>query len=665
MSEKKINPGINPNFLIERFCEEEKQILERLSKEWYLTSTGYEIKLGSSSYTSFLMKPVSIFSEMFNIEREVVCVFSPYPDFQPRTLDAFDKVYEQLNDVRSETVCRVLISKDSKIEERIDSLLKTDPENPIIIPFTYAELSSPYDPFFIRNRFRKHFYSRDLFDFLSPLKSDLYFFGRSQLVHELVNRHKSGEHTGLFGLRKSGKTSIIYAVERTLKASGSNYVSVDCESPSIHKLRWNELLEKIVLLYHGSIHSKVKINTEGRYEEKYAADSFQEDVLKIYQSKKRQNTLFLFDEVERITPSTASSLHWRDGEDFIWFWQTLRGFFQRNPEVFTYMLVGTNPSCVENAVLVGHENPIFASIPCQYVPNFTVDQVRQMVRKLGRFIGLQFEEIIYSKLADDFGGHPFLIRQACSVINRECKGDRPAKVDKALYEKVKKSFTDNSSHYLNMVVQVLKDWYPDEYEMLKYLAQGDIDAFNEFATDNSNFTKHLIGYGLVQQSKNGYAFNIEVVKEYLGNQHKYERINMSDLEKLDEISHRRNALEKSLRKIIKNILKTQFGRKLALNNVLAAVPESRRKSLQALDIDQLLSPDSSPLYLLDLINIIKRHWDIFKNVFEMEKNKVELMLDEINSTGRPEAHAKTIGKNEFDQLRLYFNKLEVVTNEWS
>jgi hypothetical protein len=501
------------------------------------------------------MKPVSIFSEMFNIEREVVCVFSPYSDFEPRTFDAFDKAYELLSDLRPESVCRILISKDPNIEDRIDSLLKTDPEQPIIIPFTYAELNSGYDSFFIRNRFRKHFYSRDLFDFLSPLKSDLYFFGRSPLVHELVNRHRTGEHIGLFGLRKSGKTSIIYAVERTLSASGGNYVSIDCESPSIHKLRWNELLEKIVLLYHKSINSKVKINTEGRYGEKFAADSFQEDILKVYQSKKRQVTLFLFDEIERVTPNTASSKHWRDGEDFIWFWQTLRGFFQRNPDVFTYMLVGTNPSCVENAVLVGHENPIFASIPCQYVPSFTVEQVRQMVRKLGKYIGLQFEEIIYSKLADDFGGHPFLIRQACSVIHHECAGNRPARVDKALYEKIKKKFTDNSSHYLDMVVQVLKDWYPDEYEMLKYLAQGDKETFNEFAVDNSNFTKHLVGYGLIQQSENGYAFNIEVIKEYLGNQHKYEKINMSEGEKVEEISRRRNALEKSLRKIIRNTLK--------------------------------------------------------------------------------------------------------------
>jgi len=84
MSERKTTPGIHPNFLIERFSEVEKSILRRLSREWFLTSSGCEITLVSSTYNYFLMKPTAAFSEMFNIEREVICVFSPYPNFEPK-----------------------------------------------------------------------------------------------------------------------------------------------------------------------------------------------------------------------------------------------------------------------------------------------------------------------------------------------------------------------------------------------------------------------------------------------------------------------------------------------------------------------------------------------------------------------------------------------------
>ncbi len=664
MSTNRIRVGIHPKFEMDKYSEIEESILNNLAKEWYITSSGKIIQFGSSSYANFLMKPTKLFAEMFNLEREIICVFSKYESFEPRNLDAFSIVEKKISDLRADPICKILISKDNEIESKIDSLLKSDPEQPIIVPFTYDELSSGIEPYLIMNRFKKHFYSRNLFDFLSPLKSDLYFFGRSQLVHEIVNRHNSAEHTGLFGLRKSGKTSIIYAIERILNNNGANYVSIDCENPSIHKLSWNELLEKIVHLYYKAIESKIKIDTSNRYNEKNASDSFGEDIMKIYSSKKKKSVLFMFDEIERITPGTASSVHWNSEEDFIYFWQTLRGFYQRNPAVFTYMLVGTNPSCVEKSMLVGHENPLFASIPCQYVPNFDVDQVRQMVQKLGNYTGLKFDEIIFSKLADDFGGHPFLIRQACSVIHDECKLDRPVKVDKALYEKTKKKFIDNLTHYLNMVTQVLKDWYPDEYEMLKYLAHEDMDAFNEFAYDNAEFTKHLIGYGLIQHSGNGYAFNIEIIKEYLSHQHKYERINLTNDEMVEEVSRRRNILEKGLRKIIKNTLKIKMGKKKALEKLLSSITEPRRASLASYDIDGLLSVDSSPLFFLDLKNVISREWESFEHIFEMEKNKIILMLDEINTIGRPEAHAKKIEQSDFDQLRLYFNKLESIIDDW-
>jgi hypothetical protein len=68
------------------------------------------------------MKPTPIFSEMFNIEREVIVVLSPYPSFEPRSLDVFDVVQRQLSDLRVESVCRVLISDDPQTERKVARL---------------------------------------------------------------------------------------------------------------------------------------------------------------------------------------------------------------------------------------------------------------------------------------------------------------------------------------------------------------------------------------------------------------------------------------------------------------------------------------------------------------------------------------------------------------
>lgn len=450
-----------------------------------------------------------------------------------------------------------------------------------------------------------------------------------------------------------------------MESNSDCVVSLDCESPSVHGLRWNELLERLIKLYHKTKGSKIKIDTNGRYCVKLAADSFEEDIQRIYQSKKPSSTLFIFDEIERISPKTGSSIHWREDNDFIFFWQTMRGFYQKYPHVLCYMLVGTNPSCIESPTLLGHDNPIYASIPSQYVPPFTSEQVFQMVTRLGDYMGLKFDSLMAAKLTEDYGGHPFLIRQACSQINKLSKSERPTTIDKTIYSQAKNEFRKISRDYLEMMIQVLSEWYPDEYEMLCFLAQDDLETFNSFANENISQTLHLEGYGLIQKGSAGYFFNLEEVSELLKNKHKHEKIHLTDEEKVQEVSLRRNRLEKGLRVLVRNSLKISMGAKKAKEAIIASIPEGRRTHLQSYSLSDLLDKDSSPMFFLELINTIKREWDSFSNVFEIDKNRLIIMLEEINLSGRPDAHAKTISSDDFQQLRLYFKKLENVIEDWA
>lgn len=72
------NPGFHRQFNLSRFNGEERRILEKLSQDWYMTNSGEEIYIAQSKYNYFLMKPSQRTSEMFNIEREIVCVLSDY-----------------------------------------------------------------------------------------------------------------------------------------------------------------------------------------------------------------------------------------------------------------------------------------------------------------------------------------------------------------------------------------------------------------------------------------------------------------------------------------------------------------------------------------------------------------------------------------------------------
>ncbi|MCT7444619.1 AAA-like domain-containing protein [Aliarcobacter cryaerophilus] len=659
----KINAGIHSKFNLSRFNSDEKIILKNLSKSWYLTSSGEKINQGTSTYNYFLVKPISKFSVMFNIEREIICIFSAYETFEPRTLDILDSITMSLPKNRTENICFMLISKDKSINQKIDKLLKTEIEQPIVIAFSYKDLIDNNNINF-EDSFRERFYTRDLFSFLSPLKKDIFFFGRNNLVNEIINKHKSLEHSSLFGLRKSGKTSIVYAIQRRLNIDQSKYLSIDCETPAIHGKRWYELLEKIIKNFDDLQPSKLKIKYENNYLEHNAAENFEKDMHKIYNALGKSHTVIIFDEIERITPNTASSPHWQNEKDFIYFWQTLRGFYQKYPEIFTYMIVGTNPSCLENPILFEEDNPLYLSIDIQYVPNFTLEQVKEMVQKLSFLMGIEIDDLICSKLYEDFGGHPFLIRQICSQLNKEISLKRPTKVDKSLYAKTLKEFISSSHEYLNMIIYVLEKWYSDEYDMLTLLANEDFKTFEEFASNHINYTKHLIGYELVQKGENGYYFNYEILKNHIQNKNKYKRLNLQPKEKLEEISKRRNLIEEGLRTLIKNTL-TYSNKDNAKKLVLSSIEEKRREKINTLTIQQLLHKNESPLFLLDLKNIINKNWDIFEKIFEkIDKNRILFLLDDINQYGRPDAHAKKISDDNFMQLRIHFNTLEKILNDW-
>jgi hypothetical protein len=146
--------------------------------------------------------------------------------------------------------------------------------------------------------------------------------------------------------------------------------------------------------------------------------------------------------------------------------------------------------------------------------------------------------------------------------------------------------------------------------------------------------------------------------------HKYTSLSLTAGQREAEVSERRIRLEQGLRKIIRNQLKATFGSKAAREKMLAAVPEKRRDQFAGFDLDQLFAPSDSPLYLLELVQMLSREWEYFKHIFPFEKNKALWMLEEINSMRR-DAHSNEVSSEILNELRIYFGKFDPVVNEWA
>ena len=515
---EKIYSGIHPlaDKKVIHFSEQEQAIINIFKRFWYVTKAD-SIELGASQYNYILIKAPSALAEEFCLFSEISVIFSAYSDFEPRTLDAFDFLRRKHEPGRIEKLCGVLVSKNEDICKNIKSYL-SEQEIQIIVPFSYHEFSGIIsDNYIFRNKFREYFYKRDLFAFNNPLKTDIYFFGRSQIVIDIINKHFQGQNSGLFGLRKTGKTSIVFDVQRKLSIKNSHGVFIDCQNPSMNQRRWNRALFYVLQEIFNDFKAEISFS-ENEFTEINAAEKFEFYLKKLY-NKYHQSILVLFDEIENISFEKSPNDFWCKGTDFILFWQAIRSIYQKNDKIFTFCVIGTNPRCIEVPSFLGKDNPIFNLVSPIYIPGFDAQQTREMVRKLGRIMGIKFDETLYGKMTEAYGGHPFLIRHLCSTIANLYK-ERPIQINRIQYNKAVSEFNNNHSDYFDMLIDVLKQFYPDEYEMLICLAQNDLDTFNYFANEDYSFVKHLIGYGIIFKSDSVYDFKIDAVKDYL-NKKKY------------------------------------------------------------------------------------------------------------------------------------------------
>lgn len=631
--------------------DREREIVKNFSDFFGVTFSRLE-KFKNTDYNFSFLQPGDEYREKFNMYNEFLLLFSPFQDFDRRVLDFVDKTLTDY-DNRLDKVCIFLVSKDLNITNKIAALNNENKDSKLIVPFTYDEFAKgKLTKEEVENKLRQYFYSRDLFAIESPIRNDSYFFGRKKIVQEFYSKYTSGEQSGLFGLRKIGKTSVLYALMRTIDSKGGKYLFIDCQNPSIHALRWFELLksitEKLIEKYEIQLDMAEYI-----FDEKYAASSFEKIMLQIFKELNEKRILLIFDEIEMISIDTASSGHWRNSSDFVYFWQTIRAFYQEHQNEICFLVAGVNPHCVEVASIQGIDNPIFSMINPVYLDLFGIGDVNNMVSSIGKYMGLDFDQEIYTKLVEDYGGHPFLIRHICSLINKSVLLERPIKVNKYDYIREKENYDIAISKYIEQIIQVLKISYPNEYSLLETLAVQGNDAFlKKLGMKNFSAIQHLIGYGVLKKHKENYFITIEALSIYLKN-HSTLLDNDSMEAKRTAISVRRNNVEVKLRDIIYTVFITKYGKKEAREKILKAKKTEQRANFEGIPTNKLMEQE---YYFPELKVLIDKNWEDFSKVFE-DKTKFKLHMDIIN-TYRVDAHAKNITEEEYLMTHMALKWIE-------
>jgi hypothetical protein len=451
----------------------------------------------------YLLQPDADTKQTFGFEREIVLAYSPFPRLEPRLAQLVERFMNRLPARgRVESLCFIVVADDMNVRQHVGDFMTSSVETKTIIPFSRIELDSGADHRFVRNRMAQSLFARDLFDISQALVEDTYFFGRQSLVQALVDRFRRGQNAGMFGLRKTGKTSVIAKVGRTIDEGHIGYqIILDAQDPAIYKQRWWQLLGTIVDRIATASGIQPTRGLEPFQSAETAAGGFSASVNFILSNlpEARTRIQIVVDEFEYICPEFSLEKHWVD--DFLPLWQTIRAYQTRVAPRLSCLVVGVNPKAIEDTRVDRHDNPLFGFIPRLFIPTFTESETKEMIETLGRYMGIDFTSDTAGYLCSRYGGHPMLIRLACSAMHRRFANagmPRPCEVS---VESLSANETERDgalAPYAKHILDVLTTWYPLEYEMLEMLALGHTAAYKELAEGDPQLREHLEGYGLAK-----------------------------------------------------------------------------------------------------------------------------------------------------------------------
>lgn len=509
---------------------DELRIVQRLEPDFDVT-WAKRTKSFNTELSVYFLKPRQHISQTFGFEQELVLAISSFPTLEARAIQSIEEVFQTLPARgRVDQTAAIILSAARQTDEWIRDYTARNPQNRAYVGISIEEIMGQNDPWFLRNKLLKQLFSRDLFDYTLPLDSDLFFFGRAATVADHIDAIRRSENRGIFGLRKTGKTSVLFKIRRECADSNIPVLYYDCKIPSIYRLRGDELLDRIC---HDVSTLKLQISSKWRHKPN-ATDRF---IALIESLPEGTKICLVFDEVEYITAQSKLAPHWQS--DYVPFWQALWSS-QSQARRFSFIIAGVNATLVERDKIDGVQNPLFGIVKSRYLTGFERAEVFSLLSVFGRRMGLSFDESAVDALFNRYGGHPLLTRMICSQIHNAVKvssASRPIGISSTFVARDQSEREEEISFYCGHITSELEDFYPDEFQMLEMLAIGNVVDFNELAQD-IDLVRHLKSYGLVDLSEPHVPkFRIPVIQKYIASQ--WRRTNSQKSERYVVPPHRR------------------------------------------------------------------------------------------------------------------------------
>ncbi len=277
------------------------------------------------------------------------------------------------------------------------------------------------------NRYVHH---ADFFDDRNAISDTLSFFGRVDLLEQLKERLLRSQGVGLFGLRKSGKTSVLYQLRFLLREYPVVHIDLQRHSRTRFGANlFNDILHQLFTLAIASAAQNIPSfdNFASNTPASELVDEFIQrvrDLAKALKTGGYKLPIFCFlDEVERILPTSKQSQE--KVEEFNACLGALRVLSQGEPRV-SLLVADVHPDCNR----INHwsqegvpTNPVFKFFSEIFLSPFSEQETTEMLTDLGKLMGIDFDTETSKEIHRASGGHPYVARQIARFLSTNLSGE--------------------------------------------------------------------------------------------------------------------------------------------------------------------------------------------------------------------------------------------------
>lgn len=664
---KRVKEHLKPN-------SGEYEILNKLSSVLYISHVGRHDIGNGTIYPFCLIGATPLIKQYVRGQYEFLLVFSHFENesWQQVTIKAAQHIRhrKEITDRRPLVNFYILVSNAKTLKKEIDKI--KGGTSAAIIPFTFNELlncqSNEDLSELILNRFDEYLFENNMLGEENPIEEDTLLFGdRGKIADSIVQRCMENKYSGIFGLRRSGKSSVLRAVERRLSQNEIKYTVIQARSELENIESWKTALYDIARKVKISVSGIEQNDDESRteYNNRLKLSSTEDDYakrpmqcfvddVKLY-TRNERTFVIAIDEVELITYNTATSPVWQSLDSYKGFWGALRDCG------LALILCGVNSTINEKNIISykgqSCDNPMYerihncADFSKTYLPAFTDEQTCSMINTLGSYSNIGFSEV-YVDINRAFGGQPYAIRQFCSFVFENIKNLR---VKNEVYQVSKPTFNalieefNNGSKGMQLFETILQhiQIFSDEYDMLNDIALNP-NKYRIITPDNATLIDHLEKYGLIEYDKSTHyvTFNIVSIQKFICKKSNKKPEQMTNDERRRFIQDRVKECEAKLKRYILNVFTYRANnprnifsnyissKKIVVNPKASPVPDTT-----SCQISDFFNHKLFVVYFSTLKKIVEDQWNIFSRDFTncgISKANFTTCMEDLNA-GRTDA----------------------------